>query len=234
MRARVLVLVGASLVAVVALRRRSTSRPSPSTGLGWRSCSAPSAAWYDALFGGPLRGLQQHVAADLLVLTGDTPVSDVLDIGSGPGILAVELGHLAPSTRITGIDIDPDMVERASTRAAHSGLDGRISFQAGDVAELPFPNASFDVVTSTFSVHHWTDAAAGFAEIRRVLRPGGRAIIYDLPDWWGRIERGAGPLATGAAGAGFAATRTTVFRWPWRVPLATRLEARVPTAGPPG
>jgi SAM-dependent methyltransferase len=234
MRVRAVVLAVAGLAFVVALRRRSNLRPSPSSPMRWRPCPASGAAWYDALFGGPLRGLQQHVAADLLVLTGDTPVGDVLDIGSGPGVLAVELGHLAPSIRITGVDIDPAMVARASSRAARSGLDGRISFQAGDVAGLPFPDASFDVVTSTFSVHHWTDAPAGFAEIRRVLRPGGWAIIYDLPDWWGRLERGAGPLATGAAGAGFAATRTTIFRWPWRVPLAIRLEARAPIPGPSG
>ncbi len=50
----------------------------------------------------------------------------------------------------------------------------------GDVAALPFPDGSFDLVVSTFSMHHWSDPAAGLGEIARVLRPAGRALIWDL------------------------------------------------------
>ncbi len=233
MRARFLLLAGAGLVAVAVLARRSrtaegVSEPAP--GCGWASCSAPSARWYDAVFSGPLRGLHQHMAADLVAVTGDAAITDVLEIGPGPGMLAVELARLVPSMRIAGVDVDPAMVDRATTRAARSGLADRISVRTGDVAELPFPDGSFDLVTSTFSVHHWADARSGFAQIRRVLRPGGRAVIYDLPDWWGRLERGAGPLADSVTEAGFTDISVARFRWPWRVPLAVRLEARVANA----
>jgi SAM-dependent methyltransferase len=220
-----LVLAGAGLAAVVVLRRRTTPPGSPSVARGWHTRSTPGAGWYDAIFAGPLRGLAQHVAADLMVMIADDPSGDVLEIGPGPGVLAVELARLAPSVRINGIDIDPAMVDLATRRAAAAGVGERVAFQVGDVARLPYPDGSFDLVTSTFSAHHWADASTGFAEIRRVLRPGGRAVIYDLPDWWGRLERRAGPLSESASGAGFARTTTSFFRWPWRVPLATRLEA---------
>jgi SAM-dependent methyltransferase len=235
MRIRLVLLAGIALGVIVVGRRRAAFHAGHGgPGSGWASCSAPSAAWYEAVFGAPLRGLQQQVAADLVASTADDLVHDILEIGPGPGILAVEIARLAPSVRITGLDIDPSMVERASRRATDEGLDDRMSFLAGDVASLPFPDASFDLVTSTFSAHHWTDAPAGFAEIRRVLRPHGRAIVYDLPDWWGRLEQHARPLRDVAAAGGIEAASSTVFRWPWRIPLATRLEFGAPTPGEAG
>ncbi len=180
--------------------------------------------------GGRMRGLHQQIAADLVASTAEDGVRDVLEIGPGPGVMAVELARLAPSVQVTGVDVDPAMVARATSRAERAGLGDRVSFLVGDAAKLPFRDGSFDLVTSAFSAHHWADAAAGFAEIRRVLRPGASAIVYDLPDRWGRLERGAGPLADSAAEAGFTEATSSVFRWPWRVPLAVRLEA-VASAG---
>lgn len=226
MRIRLLVLAAVSTAAGVATSRALARRSppgQPAAAGSWQSCSAPSARWYEAIFGGPLRGLQQHVAADLLALAGDSVIGDVLEIGPGPGILAEQLARLAPTIRIVGVDIDPAMVERAAARAADAGIDDRVTFQVGDVARLPFADDSFDLVTSTFSVHHWADADAGFAEIGRVLRPGGLAAIYDLPDWLGRLERRAPPLARSAAGAPLAETSMSVLRWPGRLPIASRL-----------
>lgn len=60
---------------------------------------------------------------------------------------------------------------------------------------MPFPDASFDLVVSSLSAHHWPDSAAGFAEIRRVLRPGGHALVYDLPAGWAHAETGSAGLA---------------------------------------
>ncbi len=226
MRGRMVVLAAVGVAGIVALRGRShAGRATGDHAFGWSTCSAPSAGWYDAIFGGPLRALQQQLAADLAATTADLAVHDVLDIGAGPGILAVELAGLLPSARITGLDIDPAMVERATGRATREGCAGRVSFVIGDAARLPFPDGSFDLVTSTFSVHHWADAPAGFAEIHRVLRPGGRAIVYDLPDWWGRLERGARPIAASAAAGGMLDATLATFRWPGRLPLAARLTA---------
>jgi SAM-dependent methyltransferase len=127
-----------------------------------------------------------RVAHDVAELAPD---ASVLEIGPGPGRLAVRVAELAPGVQITGVDIAPEMVERASVLATRSGVADRVGFQVGDVAALPFPDASFDLVMSTLSAHHWPDPATGLAEIHRVLRPGGVAWIYDLPDWFTRLER---------------------------------------------
>ena len=77
---------------------------------------------------------------------------------------------------VTGLDLDPAMIQRARENAARRGDgDGRTpSFLVGDVASLALPDESFDLVVSTLSMHHWADSRAGLAEIRRVLGQDGR------------------------------------------------------------
>jgi SAM-dependent methyltransferase len=155
--------------------------------------SAPTAALYDAVTAPLADRFFTRVAKDL---TGMASRAQVLEVGSGPGRLAATLARLAPAVQVTGVDIAPDMVELATARAARAGVAGRVAFRVGDVAALPFPDASFDVVVSTFSLHHWPDPARGLAEIYRVLRPGGVARIYDLVDWIRRFEQGGPGLVT--------------------------------------
>jgi SAM-dependent methyltransferase len=236
MRART-ILLGTGLVLAAALGcRRALRGPAPAPDAsavgargGWATCSAPSARWYevaaDALLGGLYRRMADDLAGALAGISGPT----VLEVGPGPGHLAVELARRHAGLRLTGLDLDPAMAERAALRARRDGLDDRVAFVVGDVAALPFPDASFDLVTSSFSVHHWPDAAAGFAEIRRVLRPGGRAIVYDLPDRWGGFETKAPPLAEAAAAGGLGGGTLAPFRWPGRLALVRRLEATVST-----
>ncbi|HZD01784.1 MAG TPA: class I SAM-dependent methyltransferase [Actinomycetes bacterium] len=88
------------------------------------------------------------------------------------------------------------MIARARRNATDAGLDDRVRFTVADVADLPHPDATFDLIVSTMSQHHWPDAAAGLRELRRVLRPGGQVWIYDLRFALGRAEaaaRGAFP-----------------------------------------
>ena len=87
-----------------------------------------------------------------------------------------------PGLEVTGLDLDLAMIERARANADRRGNTGggQASFLVGDVASLAFPDRSFDLVVSTLSMHHWADPAAGLTEIGRVLRPGGRALIWDL------------------------------------------------------
>ena len=101
----------------------------------------------------------------------------ILDLGCGPGDLAVAMSRRLRDARIVGIDLSPSMLLWAGR---HATTDGRLRFIVGDAADLPFDDASIDLVVSTLSLHHWTEPAEAFAEIARVLRPDGVALIYDL------------------------------------------------------
>jgi ubiquinone/menaquinone biosynthesis C-methylase UbiE len=105
---------------------------------------------------------------------------DVLDVGCGTGTLAVEAARAAPGVRVTGLDADPSILARARTRAAGAGLEIRLD--EGMSTQLPYADASFDVVLSTLFFHHLPDEDKHrtAAELVRVLRPGGRLVLADL------------------------------------------------------
>lgn len=159
--------------------------------------SSPGVRAYELLFGAPLGRFYAGIAEDCARALESVTEPAVLEVGPGPGHLAVRILEAVPSARWTGLDIDPAMVAAAQDRLDRAGLGARASCVEGDVAALPFGDASFDLVISSLSVHHWPDAAAGFAQVRRVLRPGGTALAYDLPGWWARLERGSDGLRAG-------------------------------------
>ncbi len=149
----------------------------------------------------------------------------VLEVGCGPGRLSIALARRL-GLDVTGLDLDPAMIERASVNADHEmgGDERRPTFVVGDVAALPFPDGSFDVVVSTLSMHHWSDPRAGLTEISRVLRPDGRALVWDfrrgtvpfhphMPDPLEHTHGGALRVASAAP-----------WRWPWRLRLTQRIE----------
>jgi SAM-dependent methyltransferase len=234
MRVRWWILGGVAGSAVVAgagaartLRRRPAvgvpSGAPPET--GWATCSAPGARAYEATFGRLLTGLYRAIATDLATILPGRTGLQIVDIGAGPGGLGVALAEAFPDGRITTVDIDADMASLAAARMTREGIDGRVRVSVGDVAALPLADHSVDLVTSSFSAHHWPDASAGFAEVHRVLRPGGRAIIYDLPDWWGRFETHAPGLVEVATAGGFADITSSRLRWPGPVAVVHRIDA---------
>lgn len=186
-----------------------------------------SGAWlYDRVAGCLLVGLYDQVARETAVAC---PSGEVLDVGCGPGHVAMRLAEIAPGLRVTGVDISPAMVEIAARHAEERGLAGRVGFREGDVQAMPFPDRQFDLVVSTFSLHHWPDPAKGLAEIHRVLRPSGQARIYDLPDWVRQHLHGqvGGPaLARLAAASPFGGGVVAVVRWPDRLPTVRCLHLR--------
>ncbi|MBI3977895.1 MAG: class I SAM-dependent methyltransferase [Chloroflexi bacterium] len=188
-----------------------------------RGFGAPTAEWYDRATGWALTSFFDRVAAEVAatVATGR-----ILEVGSGPGRLAVLLARVAPSLAITGLDLSPAMVELAARRAARAGLQERVQFEVGDVAALPFPDGSFDGVVSTASLHHWADPARGLAEIHRVLKPGGVALIYDIAWSLGGHTPGRPGLERLAAASPFAERDVTAFPWPGPIPFFARLRLR--------
>jgi SAM-dependent methyltransferase len=158
----------------------------------------PGSSAYARFFAPIFGRLYDIVAADVVReltarhrLRGGT----IVDLGCGPGDLVAELSRRLKEVRITGIDVSPSMLLWAGR---HATADGRVKFLAGDAAELPFNDASVDLLVSTLSMHHWSDPADAFAEIDRVLRPGGVALVYDLgllaytPDEMAQIATAAG------------------------------------------
>lgn len=180
-----------------------------------RRYSAPNAALFDLVSAPALGGFFSRVARELATLA---PGPQVIEVGSGSGRLAVKLAEVAPDVRVTGLDVTPEMVERASALAARSGVADRVRFRVGDVSALPFADASFDATVSTFSLHHWPNPAIGLSEIFRVLRPGGVAMIYDVVDWIRRFEQEGPGIAELAANNPFAE------RGAWTLGVSTRLD----------
>ena len=102
----------------------------------------------------------------------------VLDAGSGLGgpsrYLAEKFG-----CRVEGIDLSPDYVAIATLLTERAGLAGKVGFRVGDLTDLPFPDAGFDLVWTQHVVMNIRDRDMLYREIRRVLKPGGRFAFYD-------------------------------------------------------
>jgi ubiquinone/menaquinone biosynthesis C-methylase UbiE len=108
----------------------------------------------------------------------------VLDLACGTGTLAIELAEWAPGARITGVDGDPRILDRARAKAESAEVELELDEALAD--DLPYGDESFDVVLSTLFFHHLEDPVKrdSAEEIARVLRPGGRVVVAD----WGRPQ----------------------------------------------
>ena len=105
----------------------------------------------------------------------------VLDLGCGTGTLAIMAKRARPSADVSGLDADPEMLDRAHRKAREAELE--IRFDQGLANELPYPDASFDRILSTLFLHHLRPEvkALTVAEVVRVLKPGGELHVAD----WG-------------------------------------------------
>jgi len=160
--------------------------------------SEPGSVSYARVFAPILGHLYRRVAEDValdLSARGRSRHATILDLGCGPGDLVVAISQRLRDARIVGLDLSPSMLLWASR---HATTDGRLRFIVADAASLPFGDASVDLIVSTLSLHHWPEPADVFAEIARVLRPGGVALIYDL----GLLTFGPAEMAEIATGAG--------------------------------
>jgi ubiquinone/menaquinone biosynthesis C-methylase UbiE len=121
--------------------------------------------------------LRAMLADDLQLQPGDR----VLDVGCGPGRLAIVFAErVAPTGSVDGIDAAAEMINRASSQA--QGRRVPATFQVAFAQDLPFPNATFDAVACTLALHHVAedDQPAAVAEMYRVLKPNGRLLIAEF------------------------------------------------------
>lgn len=128
------------------------------------------------VFGGRRRALDARLAD----ASGAGPGDRVLDVGCGPGHLARQLaGIVGPGGHVLGVDASAPMVAYATS---HRHRPATCEFRVAFGQELPEPNASIDVITCTFAMHHIPrdSRAATLAHMYRVLRPGGRLLIADI------------------------------------------------------
>ena len=103
----------------------------------------------------------------------------ILDVGTGPGYLPMEIAKRAPSITVVGIDATRKMIQFAYRQAREQGLAGRLSFLVGNAYSLMFEDHSFDMVISTGVLHAWKEPVRALGECYRVLKPGGVAWILD-------------------------------------------------------
>jgi ubiquinone/menaquinone biosynthesis C-methylase UbiE len=124
----------------------------------------------------PLRDLCLEVAEEV---TAKLRSGRILDVGTGPGYLPVEIAKRAPNLELVGIDLSPAMVAIATKNAEKRGVSARVRVQRANAADLPFEDGYFDLVVSTLSLHHWLKPSECLKEINRVLNENGEAWIYD-------------------------------------------------------
>ena len=124
----------------------------------------------------------------------------VLDVGTGPGLIPIQLALLHPGLEIWALDASEDMLEQGRRRAARAGVGGRVHFVRGDATDVPFEDGLFDLCTSHFMLHHIERPESLFDELARLTRGGGRIIIKDLarqPLWKRRVLLAFSRLALG-------------------------------------
>jgi ubiquinone/menaquinone biosynthesis C-methylase UbiE len=147
-----------------------------------QTVSRAMGGYFDSIYAGWADGSEatKEVYGRLAAkVAAEIEIGEILDVGSGPGRLAIELTRLLPETKIVGLDVSASMIEIAEKNVAEQGLSDRVVFRQGDATEIPFADCAFDFVVSSWSLHLWRDPMRVFAEIHRVLRPGCGALVYD-------------------------------------------------------
>jgi ubiquinone/menaquinone biosynthesis C-methylase UbiE len=169
-----------------------------------------AAPCYDAKWGIDFgRVGQRQVVGKVAKAMGRRPprFADALEIGAGTGYFGLNLLQLGVAGRLTATDISPGMLVSLEASAARLGLD--VETVLAEAEELPFADASFDLVFGHAVLHHVPDLDRAFAEFRRVLRPGGTVAFCGEPSRNGdriaalpkRLGLAAAPLWRRAVGA---------------------------------
>lgn len=144
----------------------------------WKSLDAAS---YDDVapeFDAFSRRLALPVASHLVTLAALRPGERALDVGTGTGMIPLEVARVAPDVAVVGVDISSGMIAQARRSASRLGLaESRVSFRQMDAEDLALGDGEFDAVMSAFALGHMPRPERAIAEMFRALRPGGRLLI---------------------------------------------------------
>ena len=148
-------------------------------------------SWRARSLGAITEAIEHRLLLDMIGVPAGTRF---LDVGCGDGGLACAAAM--QGAEVTGVDPDPAMLAAARKRASKANLAA--TFVEGRVEQLPFPDASFDVVASVTVLCFVADAAGAVREMARVLRPGGRLVLGELGrwSWWAAFRRMRGWLGS--------------------------------------
>ena len=155
---------------------------------GWMARVYDAMSWICSLGGGAKTNWE------IVERAGIKPGERVLDVGCGTGAQTLPAAEVAGPGSVAGVDPSPDMLERAREKAAKKGLE--IDFRSAAIEKLPFDDQQFDVVLSSFMLHHLPEDVmrSGFGEIKRVLKPDGRLLAVDFTSGRSLIGRVMGLL----------------------------------------
>jgi ubiquinone/menaquinone biosynthesis C-methylase UbiE len=118
--------------------------------------------------------------ADLLVAHGPCRGGEILDVGTGPGRIALALCQADPAARVVAVDMAEAMLALARRHVAGARLHERIACVRGDAKALPWADGRFEAVISNTIIHHIPEPSAALAEMARLVAPGGTLFVRDL------------------------------------------------------
>ena len=142
---------------------------------------------YDVMNGVMTAGLHHHWRRRAVDLAAVGPGDRVLDVATGTGDLAFELGHrVAPDGVVIAADFSENMLQIARSKqvrlrtltTAPAGVE--IRFESGNALALAYPDDEFDAATVGFGARNFSDLARGLAEMTRVVKPGGRVVVLEI------------------------------------------------------
>ncbi len=128
----------------------------------------------------------QGVAKNFVSIAEKWEVTDgkILDVGTGPGSLAIGFAEGLPGVQVVGLDLSDAALELARENAQESGASTRVSFEKGNAEDMPFEDDIFDLAISNNTLHLVEQPLSLFDEIQRVLKPQGKFIISDFRRSW--------------------------------------------------
>ena len=114
------------------------------------------------------------------IIKSGIDTGSALEIGPGPGYLGLEWLKKTKDTKLTGVEISPDMIAMAKKNAREYRFEDRVEYVRSDAQQMPFDDSMFDAVFTNGSLHEWSQPLKIFDGIHRVLKPHGKYFISDL------------------------------------------------------